>query len=194
MHDANFTINYSNGTFYFVLPIPSVQYIDSAFYTCFVGNPYGVSSGNVTLIVKGMLALLSQYEWKPVNFISVKCFVLLLILLHRVVFKWLSTNQLVITPSNRNCNQNKHCNEPSRIASSYPQLAQSMGKITCTSCDRSRPCISLVEKVAGDFKRVTRGSDCNRVISFNSHWKAAASVKFYWTGKNKLRKEKWWTF
>ena len=62
MHDANFTVNYSNGTFYFVLAIPSVQYIDSAFYTCFVENPYGVSSGNVTLIVKGMLALLSQYE------------------------------------------------------------------------------------------------------------------------------------
>ena len=62
MHDANFTVNYSNGTFYFVLVIPFVQYIDSAFYTCFVGNPYGVSSGNVTLIVKGMVALLSQYE------------------------------------------------------------------------------------------------------------------------------------
>ncbi|XP_029201846.2 platelet-derived growth factor receptor beta-like isoform X1 [Acropora millepora] len=54
MHDANFTVNYSNGTFYFVLAIPSVQYIDSAFYTCFVENPYGVSSGNVTLIVKGI--------------------------------------------------------------------------------------------------------------------------------------------
>ena len=49
----------------------------------------------------------------------------------------------------------------------------------CTNCERSQPCISLVEKVAGDFKPITRGSDCNRVISFNSHWKAAASVKFY---------------
>ena len=43
----------SNSTFHTELAIPSVQYKDSGFYTCVVQNQFGVSSGNVTLTVKG---------------------------------------------------------------------------------------------------------------------------------------------
>lgn len=43
----------SNSTFYTELAIPSVQYKDSGLYICIVQNQFGVSSGNVTLAVKG---------------------------------------------------------------------------------------------------------------------------------------------
>ena len=63
MYDATYiNVSYSNGTFYFELVMPSVQDDDSALYTCFVENQFGVSSGNLTLIVKGMLSCHSVGE------------------------------------------------------------------------------------------------------------------------------------
>ncbi|XP_068734203.1 fibroblast growth factor receptor 2-like isoform X2 [Montipora capricornis] len=54
LHNATYSTwyNYSRGTFLFGFTIPSVQYNDSGFYTCFAQNRFGVSSGNVSLIVK----------------------------------------------------------------------------------------------------------------------------------------------
>ncbi|XP_068686597.1 fibroblast growth factor receptor 2-like isoform X2 [Montipora foliosa] len=56
LHNATYSTwyNYSRGTFLFGFTIPSVQYNDSGFYTCFAQNRFGVSSGNVSLIVKGI--------------------------------------------------------------------------------------------------------------------------------------------
>ena len=42
-----------NGTYISTLDIANVQYDDSGLYTCTVRNQFGVSSGNVTLTVKG---------------------------------------------------------------------------------------------------------------------------------------------
>ncbi|XP_068734206.1 fibroblast growth factor receptor 3-like isoform X1 [Montipora capricornis] len=56
LHNATYITwyDYDYGMFRFELTIPSVQYNDSGFYTCFAQNQFGVSSGNVSLIVKGI--------------------------------------------------------------------------------------------------------------------------------------------
>ena len=77
------------------------------------------------------------------------------------------TKAKAITPTNHD--RGKQRDEPITIPSNYLKLARSAGKMTRRRWDWFWFCFSLVEKLA----RVTKRSNRNHVITFDSHLKTA---------------------
>ena len=75
-----------------------------------------------------------------------------------------------------NLNRSKQSDEPIRILSDYLEPAHSAGKTTRTKCDWFWFCFSLVENWRETFKPITRRSNRNRVITFDSQFNTALGV------------------
>ena len=81
------------------------------------------------------------------------------------------TKTKAITPTNHN--RNKQLHEPITIPSNHLKLARSAGKITRTWCDCFGFASHWLKNWRDSFKPITKRSNRNHVITFDSHLKTA---------------------
>ena len=76
-----------------------------------------------------------------------------------------------------NHNRNGQRDEPITIPSNYLELARSAGKITRTWCDWLRFCSHWLKYWRDSFKPITKRSNRNHVITFDSQLKTDLNSK-----------------
>ena len=69
-------------------------------------------------------------------------------------------------------------------------FAQSADKVAHTRCDWFWSCFSLVEKLTRYFEPITKRSNRNRVVAFDSHLKTATGAEASLFKKKKKKKKK----